>query len=226
MIDAALRGLAYVPVGQLPGTSGEPSPDVSQVSWGAPTFTSAVTESNQAVDDVEWLATGAPRVCAVWPYEGMEAGMRWEAIWSVDGELVQDFSYLDQTWALGSSGTFWVCATNDQGLAPGVYDVALTVEDESQLGGFVAIGDEFAPVDVTVDNGSDQTVCYLYLSPSLSGSWGRDRLGAEDVLEAGEAITFAVPVGTYDLLGRDCDKEDLFTQTSVEVGEGTTLTFP
>lgn len=228
MIDAALHGVAYTPMGGLeqPSGSGNPTPiDTSNVSLTAMTFTTDLTSDDKPVDDVEWVATGAHQICAVWDYEGMQAGMSWEAVWSVNGDLVENFSFLDQTWGLGASGSYWVCATNDQGLRDGVYDLAVNVEGAFKAGGFVAIGDEFKPVTLTVENQGTLTVCYLFASPTLSGTWGHDRLGADQTLAPGESATLLIPAGRYDILGRDCDQKDLFTKTDVEVLQDTTVPF-
>ena len=229
LISAARGGVAYVPIGGLPEPGGSPLPsqgfDTTNVSFGTTTFTTDVTEDDRAVDEVTWLPTGAGKLCAVWAYEGMEAGMGWEAIWSVDGEVQEAPSFLQQTWALDPAGSFWVCITNEDGLATGVYDLALNVEGEFEAGGFVAVGDDLAPVTLELINDSDLTICYLYVAPTLAGSWGGDRLG-EDTLDPGESLSIEVPSGHYDLLGRDCDNEDILDESDVDVTVSTTLTFP
>ena len=228
LISAARSGVAYVPIGGLPEPGGSPLPsqgfDTTNVSFGKTTFTTDVTEDDQAVDEVSWLPTGAGKLCAVWTYEGMEAGMGWEAIWSVDGEVQEAPSFLQQTWALDPAGSFWVCITNENGLTPGVYDLALNVEGEFQAGGFVAVGDDLAPVTLELVNESELTICYLYVAPTLAGSWGGDRLG-EDTLVPGESLSIEVPSGHYDLLGRNCDGEDILAETDVDVTVSTTFTY-
>lgn len=228
LITAALGGVAYEPIGGLPepGGSAEPSQafDTTNVSFGKTTFTTDVTESDEAVDQVDWLPTGAGKLCAVWTYEGMETGMSWEAVWSLDGEVQEEPSFLQQIWALDPTGSFWVCITNETGLTPGVYDLALNVEGEFQAGGFVAVGDDLAPVTLTLVNSSDLTICYLYVAPTLAGSWGSDRLG-EDMLDPAGQVSFDIPSGHYDLLGRNCDHEDILSETDVDVTTSTTLTY-
>lgn len=228
LITAALGGVAYEPIGGLPEPGGSPLPsegfDTTEVSFGRTTFTTDVTESDEAVDQVDWLPTGAGKLCAVWTYEGMESGMSWEAIWSLDGEVQEEPSFLQQVWALDPTGSFWVCITNETGLTAGVYDLALNVEGEFQAGGFVAVGDDLSPVTLTVVNSSELTICYLYVAPTLAGSWGSDRLG-EDTLDPGGEVSFDIPSGHYDLLGRDCDHEDILSETEVDVTTSTTLTY-
>ncbi|MDP9467363.1 MAG: hypothetical protein M3P32_01295, partial [Chloroflexota bacterium] len=198
--------------------------DTTEVAFGLTTFTTDVTESDVAVDEVDWLPTGAGKLCAVWTYEGMQAGMTWEAIWSLDGEVQEEPSFLQQIWALDPAGSFWVCITNESGLTEGVYDLALNVEGEFQAGGFVAVGDDLRPVTLEVVNSSNLTICYLYVAPTLAGSWGSDRLG-ENTLEPGGSVSFDVPSGQYDVLGRNCDHEDILNETDFDVTISTTLTY-
>ncbi len=228
LITAALGGVAYQPIGGLPEPGGSPPPsegfDTTSVSFGKTTFTTDVTESDEAVDQVDWLPTGAGKLCAVWTYEGMQSGMAWEAVWSLDGEVQEEPSFLQQIWALDPTGSFWVCITNEPGLTPGVYDLALNVEGEFQAGGFVAVGDDLAPVTLTLVNSSALKICYLYVAPTLAGSWGSDRLG-EDTLDPGGQVSFDIPSGHYDLLGRNCDHEDILSETDVDVTTSTSLTY-
>ena len=44
----------------------------------------------------------------------------------------------------------------------------------------MAVGDDLAPVTLELVNASDLTICYLYVAPTLAGSWGSDRLGEDD----------------------------------------------
>jgi hypothetical protein len=131
--------------------------------------------------------------------------MRWSAEWSVDGVLDTSVSFLDEVWSLGESGAYWVCADDETGLAPGIYDVALLVEDEFQAGGFVFVGEDLATVDVTLRNSSTDTVCLLFASPPAATVWGPDRLGPSDLLEPGEEVGFELIAADYDVLGTDCD---------------------
>ncbi len=227
MINAVQNGVAYEPIGGLPepGASTEPGGyDTSGVAFDRTVFASAVTETDEPVDDVIWLPSGVVEVCATWAYEGMEAGMSWEAIWSVDGEVDEDFSFFQQTWALDPAGAFWVCVSNEDGLASGIYDVALNIEGEFFRGGFVAIGDELAPVTLELVNESELTICYLFVSPIVAGSWGPDRLG-EDTLQPGASVSFEVPAGIYDMLGQDCDDGALLDETDVDITTDTTWTY-
>ncbi len=75
-----------------------------------------------------------------------------------------------------------------------------------------------ASLDVT--NESDDTIAYLYISPSDSTSWGEDWLG-EDVIEAGANYEVTgIPRGTYNIKATDPDDD------SVEVLYNVSLSGP
>lgn len=81
-------------------------------------------------------------------------------------------------------------------------------------------GDTFA---VTVDNQTPYDICYVYISPSDSDSWGDDWLGEENTIDAGTSKTLAVPNGTYDMLVADCDHTTLGTAWNLDAD--TTVSF-
>ncbi|MDY6874988.1 MAG: hypothetical protein SWK90_02120 [Chloroflexota bacterium] len=70
---------------------------------------------------------------------------------------------------------------------------------------------------LTLSNNSGVGVCYVYISPSDSTSWGDDWLGAEEVIASGDSRTFQVPMGTYDLLAEDCDRNALAEEYEVDL---------
>ncbi|HEC24278.1 MAG TPA: hypothetical protein ENI95_15325 [Chloroflexi bacterium] len=69
-----------------------------------------------------------------------------------------------------------------------------------------------APAGATmiIENASAQTVCYVYVSPTSSDTWGDDQLGPDTVIGSGERFTLTdIPPGTYDLRATDCDGNNL-----------------
>lgn len=62
---------------------------------------------------------------------------------------------------------------------------------------------------LTVYNGSSENLCYLYITPPSTDSWGDDRLGSS-IIYAGNSMTFSLPAGTYDLKALRCDGSTLF----------------
>lgn len=210
MIGAAERGVAYQPIAPPPASV---APDaLADVFWDSPTFGSGVTDDDAPIGEAIGFAVGTTSICAFWTYEGMAPGMRWSAEWSVDGVQDPDVSFLDETWTLDPAGQFWVCADDEDGFAAGVYDVAMLVEDEFMVGGFVIVGDDLATSTVTIRNDSSDTLCYVYASPKVATVWGPERIGGLDVVDPGGDVTFDLIGADYDLLGQDCDGNDLFTE--------------
>jgi hypothetical protein len=57
----------------------------------------------------------------------------------------------------------------------------------------------------TVVNDTGETLCYLYISPTSSDTWGDDWLGSTGTIGNGESRSFDVAPGDYDLRAEDCD---------------------
>jgi len=79
---------------------------------------------------------------------------------------------------------------------------------------------------ITLVNQGDETICFVYISPSSSDEWGEDQLGALEVIDPGEQRTFEVEPGTYDLMATDCDDNELDVEWEVEVTSAVTWTVP
>lgn len=69
---------------------------------------------------------------------------------------------------------------------------------------------------LTLSNNSGQTVCYVYISPSDSPTWGDDWLGS-DVVPSGGSYVFSVPPGSYDLMAENCSSNEIDTRWSVSL---------
>ncbi len=78
-------------------------------------------------------------------------------------------------------------------------------------------------MQVTVNNRSSQDLCYVYISPASSDSWGDDKLGS-DTLAAGSSKTFDVSQDTYDIMVQDCSgatvysDSDVSSNTTIDIG--------
>ncbi len=79
------------------------------------------------------------------------------------------------------------------------------------------------PASLTLYNNSNSTVCYVYISPSTSSSWGSDWLGT-DVVPAGSSYTFYVTPGTYDYKATDCSGNTLASEFGVYLSGSHTWT--
>ncbi|MCX8067586.1 MAG: hypothetical protein RMK65_08270 [Anaerolineae bacterium] len=74
---------------------------------------------------------------------------------------------------------------------------------------------ERAPLLVV--NNSAYEICYLYISPADSDSWGPDWMGENITIPAGDTRTFQVPLGTYDLRADNCDHNPLAVQSGIAI---------
>ncbi|MGC9348592.1 MAG: serine/threonine protein kinase [Anaerolineae bacterium] len=88
----------------------------------------------------------------------------------------------------------------------------------------VTVGGAF---EITLDNRSPYSVCYVFISSSDADQWGEDWLGADEVIGAGQQRTFEIDGGPHDLLAKTCDESVLLTgweisgsQTFVIGGDG------
>ena len=79
-------------------------------------------------------------------------------------------------------------------------------------------------IELTASNESSIELCYIYISPSTSDSWGDDWLGEKESITIGDARIFYVEPGTYDLLAQNCDDEDVVTETEIELDSDTEWT--
>lgn len=179
----------------------------------------SAVENDIAVDNIVQLPSAAPQLCGTFDYEGLTDGVSWDAIWSVDGEFVEEFSILDSEWIGGPSGTsWWVCATGGEtGLPDGVYELQLYIEGEFTASNTVSVGDQFTPVTVDFVNTTADTICFLRISPSTSNGWGPDELDATQTLGAGDTASVLLPIGQYDALAQDCDLNIQFEQFGIDV---------
>jgi len=77
--------------------------------------------------------------------------------------------------------------------------------------------DEAALVEVTITNGLEAWEIYSILIDPSDEAWGEERLGAEEILAAGESFTVEVEEGTWDIMVTDEDG-DTYTLWQVEIG--------
>jgi len=188
-------------------------------------FAAGVTDNDEPTEVVDAMQSGATEVCGFWDYEGMEDGMSWEALWFVDGELSEEGNIVGDTWVGGESGNWWACIFDEeQGLEDGLYELIISVEDEHQGSRAIFVGGDHPPVEFEVENSSSTPICYVYISPSGAQNWGFDHLGIDEGIASDEAKTFDLPAGTYDLLIRDCDENDLIDERELPITEDSVYT--
>jgi hypothetical protein len=77
---------------------------------------------------------------------------------------------------------------------------------------------------LTVVNNSSDDVCYVFVSPTGSTTWGSDWLGEDTVLGEGDEQTITVGAAVYDLQAADCDGNAVAEQYEVDFSTGQTWT--
>ena len=72
------------------------------------------------------------------------------------------------------------------------FGIILSLSSCFMLSGFNDMG------TIILDNQSDETIFFLYISPANSMNWGDDVMG-DDVINPGDAYYLTVPSGYYDV---------------------------
>jgi S1-C subfamily serine protease len=187
-------------------------------------FSPDVNDDDRPTEVVIALPSGATKVCAFWTYTGMQDGVSYDAIWRFDGEADTDASFLDDVWAGGESGEWWVCVVNDNGVADGLYEFEFTVDGEFLASESIFVGGDRRPVSITLDNQTTDRICYVQISPTLSGYWGTDELGETEVIEPFSSRVFdELVTGRYDMVIRDCDLEPINQWSGLDLSADETL---
>jgi formylglycine-generating enzyme required for sulfatase activity len=81
----------------------------------------------------------------------------------------------------------------------------------------IPVGSDEGASVVTISNYSGVEVCYVYISPSTSDSWGEDLLGPGETLPDGASRQFPVTPDVYDVRVEDCDEEPLYEEAGLVV---------
>lgn len=75
-----------------------------------------------------------------------------------------------------------------------------------------------------VENLTSDSICYVYISPEQATDWGTDKLGADNVIPAGQSYSFhEISSGIYDLKAETCDEREV-ERYDVEINEDLTWT--
>ena len=183
-------------------------------------------ELRQPVDPVDSFPSSSSLICGFFDYSGMVDGQVWQAIWSLDGEVLET-SMASRPWSGGESGSWWACyqADNGEPLQDGLWELSVFVgETEDPLRTrSVFVGDDHSTVNVTMINRLDADVCTINLSPDLASTWEPNRLG-EEHLQPGSQITRTLPAGTYDVRVLDCEGENVSPVDTLVITEGSVIT--
>lgn len=228
LIDAVQNNDEYVsPYYDIDDVEATPSGgyDANDILLSNLVFSPDVTADDEPTDLVKLLPSGAEQVCAFWDYEGLQDGMNWDAIWFVNGERNDEGSIIGDTWIGGESGNWWVCIFDeDIGLDDGLYEIIIQIEGETRGSDAIFVGGGRDLVQFDLDNQSTSDICAAWVSPSGAQNWGFEDLGADVFLDAGTIVSLEVATGTYDILMRDCDGNDILEDYDIDISEDSTYT--
>lgn len=143
----------------------------------------------------------------------------WGEDWLGSDEILQPGG--ERTFEV-EPGTWDMLATDCSGNeVASQYAVVVTADLVWQLS--ATGGGQAGGASLTVVNDSSTDLCYLYISPSTSDTWGADWLGSSTI-PAGGQQTFTLEAGTWDLLARDCSGGTLDEQYGIELSGDMTWT--
>lgn len=77
---------------------------------------------------------------------------------------------------------------------------------------------------LTIQNDSNTTICYVFISSTSADTWGDDQLGETEVIGAGESRSWELAPDNYDVLLQDCAGDILDDVRGIEVNGGAVLT--
>ncbi len=164
------------------------------------TFCEDVTDDGDCLNTNEEFPSGTNTVWAYFTYEGMQNGMSWGRLWTLDGETYVDAT--DETWEDGESGWLAFSISDDVPLS-GNFTFSLIIDNEvvqeasfsiaesqnQDLGGAAAFGaiqfstgmdvDNNIPVDVSMQFTEGITEVYasfVYLNMVTGQNWSREWL--------------------------------------------------
>lgn len=96
--------------------------------------------------------------------------------------------------------------------------------DEAKTSPTQEVTPDTSNVRLEVTNSTGQSICYIFISPSASESWGKDWLSTEKILETGQTAVFEVAPGQYDLRADDCDRRTVEERNDVDLTADTAWT--
>ncbi len=192
---------------------------------GPITFAEGITGDDQPINPGVTFTEGITKVFALAEYANMSPEVTFGYAWVVNGEVeIEDSG----PWAEDVNGVYWdaISMELETPLTPGTYELRLYLDGELvQAASFTiepaasvtpspspTAAPQAGTVTLTLINALDQEVCYVFISPPESETWGDDWLGPDETVPPGATRTFAVTPGTYDLAVFGCD-EEVITET-------------
>lgn len=78
---------------------------------------------------------------------------------------------------------------------------------------------------LTIENRSETVICYVFIAPTTSTSWGSDQLGNNEVIAPGDKKVWDLEAGEYDILLEDCERNELLDSRENNITEPYLLTY-
>lgn len=198
------------PIDQGPPEREEPmSSDLP--SANSPTWTSSVDDEGTATDSLVAAVAGLTELCLTWDYTNVPTGTLTDAVWLYEGESVPEASVFDLPNSGDLSGAFFACITLEEGLPPGIYELAWLVDKEIVFSEGIIL-DDGATATVEVINESDVALCVVQLNPTSTATFGLNELSAP--LEPGQSVRIEVGQGGLDARAINCDGDIRLEDTS------------
>jgi hypothetical protein len=197
-----------------------------KTALGAEAETTGKAESDKGPGMGPAAASQTPRLLLIndtsqdvcYVYISQTTDSNWGSDWLGSDEILQAGG--ERTFEV-EPGTWDMLATDCSGNeVASQYAVVVTADLVWQLS---TTGGQAGDTTLTVVNTSGTDLCYLYLSPSTSDTWGADWLGS-GTIPAGGQQTFSLDAGTWDLLARDCSNNVLDEQYGIDLSGDMTWT--
>lgn len=198
LIEAARTA---APIDQGPPERQTPmSMDVPQTS--NPVWTSEVNENGRATDELVAAEAGLPQLCLTWDFESVPIGSVSDAVWFIDGELIESASVFGSVNETGTVGSYFACINQTGGLFGGTYEFAWLIDDEFVFSEGIIVDRGLVAI-VEVQNNTAIPLCVVQFNPGNTDSYGLNEL--TEPLAPGDSIVVEVGLGLLDARVIDCD---------------------
>jgi hypothetical protein len=162
--------------------------------------------------------TSSYEIC--WVYISPTTSDVWGADWLGADTIPAGTSYTfyaDQgDWDLHAASCDGETLDMQFGIPIDAEGITWTIGDASGGSSGGSSGGDMALLNIINRTGVD--MCYLYISPTTSDTWGEDWLGS-DIIAAGTSYTVSVVPGDYDMTIQDCSGAEIGTQMGVTIAD-------
>ena len=115
--------------------------------FGAMAFSTQISRDNKPINPSDILPTGTKNLHVVFPFRGMENGVKWAQVWSHNNKIVLQ---REDSWSFGEEGYQRLTLSNQSGLPDGEYHLVLSVEGAIMAEGKVAVGRATVDTDTQI----------------------------------------------------------------------------